>query len=53
MEGGKITVRGNVGYVIGHCMRGGEIRYEGKYQRLPDTFKGGKIYHKGKLIVDK
>jgi len=54
MEGGKITVRGNAGHWIGDCMEGGEIRIEGRIERhngLTDNFRGGKIYHKGNLVL--
>jgi hypothetical protein len=54
--GGKITVNGNAGKDVGSRMQGGEIRIEGDYESLALTvsqaheIKGGKIYHKGKLV---
>jgi hypothetical protein len=53
MDGGTVIVGGNVDGVIGWMMRGGEIRLEGGYGSISDDFKHGRIYHKGKLIVDK
>lgn len=52
MAGGKIRIRGNTGEGVGHRMEGGEIHLEGDYEDISDKIKGGKIYHKGKLIVD-
>jgi hypothetical protein len=54
MEGGSITVNGNVDDTVGEGMLGGEIRLEGGYRNIATwNFKHGKIFHKGKLIVDK
>jgi hypothetical protein len=39
--------------MIGHDMKGGEVHFNGDYEGISDEIKGGKIYHKGKLIVDK
>jgi formylmethanofuran dehydrogenase subunit C len=50
MEGGKIIVNGNAGEKVGDFMNSGEIRIEGEYESLTDYIKGGKIYHKRKLI---
>ena len=50
MEGGKITVKGNGGECVGLGMAGGTIRIDGDYVSLDKNIKGGKIYHKGKLI---
>jgi glutamate synthase domain-containing protein 3 len=52
MTGGRITVWGDAGEKIGDFMEGGEIHVYGKIGGLGDV-KRGKIYHKGKLIVDK
>ena len=53
MEGGTIIVKGNADRGVGFRMMGGEIHLEGDYKSLDEDIKGGKIYHKGKLIVDK
>jgi len=53
MRGGIIVVNGNAGHEVGAFMKGGEIHLEGDYERIADDIRGGKIYHKGKLIVDK
>ncbi|NYZ74442.1 hypothetical protein H0O00_04835 [Candidatus Micrarchaeota archaeon] len=53
MHGGSITVRGNSGELVGFLMRGGEIHIEGDYVSIADNIIHGKIFHKGKLIVDK
>jgi hypothetical protein len=53
MENGSITIKGNVGYRVGALMEGGEITLEGGYESLFHVIKGGRIFHKGKLIVDK
>ena len=54
MKGGTIEIRGNAGGAVGHCMGGGQIHLEGDYDTLNVNFVySGKIYHKGKLIVDK
>jgi len=53
MAGGTIIVNGNAGNVVGDLMRRGEIHIEGDYGGLSKRIKGGKIYHKGKLIVDR
>jgi len=52
MKGGSITMSGNAGENVGDEMEGGEIRVEGKICEIGPV-RGGKIYHKGKLIVDK
>jgi len=52
MGGGAITVQGDASGEIGFMMYGGEIRIEGEIGRISPTIRGGKIYHKGKLIVD-
>jgi hypothetical protein len=53
MEGGTITVNEDAGGWVGHWMNGGEIRIEGKIESISNSVEHGKIYHKGKLIVDK
>ena len=52
MKGGKIIVNGNVGADAGAAMEGGEIHLNGEHKRIePLGKKGGKIFHKGKLII--
>jgi len=53
MEDGIITVKGDAGKLVGDGMRGGAIHVEGHYEKLGGGIKGGKIYHKGVLIVGK
>jgi formylmethanofuran dehydrogenase subunit C len=53
MKGGKIIVKKNAGFKVGHGMSGGEIRIEGDYESLGGGIKGGKINHKGKLVFPK
>jgi len=53
MEGGRITVAGGAGHEVGWEMKGGEIHVEGNYCRTSSCVQGGKIFHKGVLIVDK
>lgn len=53
MKGGTITVEGDAGISVGYGMFGGVIHLEGGYSDIGDRIKGGKIYHKGELIVDK
>lgn len=52
MSGGAIIVKGNAGEDLGDMMEGGEIHVEGKIGSIGDVIHG-KIFHKGKLIVDK
>ena len=52
MVGGTITVRGNAGENVGQLMGGGEIHVEGEIGSIGNVIHG-KIFHKGKLIVDK
>ena len=52
MSGGSITVNGTAGVRAGETMKNGQIHLEGKYESLASNIKGGKIYHKGKLIKD-
>ena len=51
MRAGSITVNGDADYHIGRSMVGGEIRIEGGIGKIAAV--QGKIFHKGKLIVDK
>jgi formylmethanofuran dehydrogenase subunit C len=53
MNGGIITVEGDAGGGIGELMEGGEIRIEGEIGSIVEYMNHGKIYHKGRLIVDK
>jgi hypothetical protein len=53
MSGGILVIEGNAGEDPGWLMNGGEIHVEGDFKRLGRYIKRGKIYHKGKLIVDK
>jgi formylmethanofuran dehydrogenase subunit C len=52
MHGGRITVAGNPGGRVGPHMNGGEIRIEGKWRGVSALFVSGRIYRKGKLVVD-
>ena len=52
MKGGSIMVKGNAGHCIGEGMEGGEIHTDGEIGEIGNV-KHGKIFHKGKLIVDK
>jgi hypothetical protein len=52
MESGYIKVAGNAGKDVGDKMKGGEIHVDGEIGSIGDVAHG-KIYHKGKLIVDK
>ena len=51
MKGGKITVKGNVKGVGG--LKGGEVHLLGECDEICLLGRGGKIFHKEKLIVDK
>ena len=51
MHSGKLIVTGNV-RVVSNGMLGGEIHIEGECKEIMEIL-GGKVYHKGKLIVDK
>ena len=53
MEGGSIIVRGDAGNWCGYLMKGGSIHVDGEIGRISDDIIHGKIFHKGKLIVDK
>ena len=52
MTSGKITVLGNAGDSVGLTMDGGEIHLGGGFSSIKMVL-GGRIYHKGRLIVDK
>jgi len=54
MKDGIIKIKGRARECVGRLMQGGEIRVDGGEYVSPDEdiFKG-RIYHKGKLIVDK
>ena len=52
MEGGEIHILGKTDAIIGHGMSGGEIHLYDDFNEIGDVHKG-KIYHKGKLIVDR
>ena len=51
MESGRVIVKGNAG-IVGNGMLGGEIHIEGEFKKITGVI-GGKVYHKGKLVVDK
>jgi formylmethanofuran dehydrogenase subunit C len=53
MKGGGIEVEGDVKGVVGEGMSGGEIHVNGNFKGASRKMKGGKVYHKGKLIEDK
>jgi hypothetical protein len=53
MAGGTLIIEGNAPYQVGSSMEGGEIRVEGEKIGKGYRPKRGRIYHKGKLIVDK
>lgn len=51
-EKGIIIVNGNIGGLVGERMDEGEIHIEGTFVSL-GNIRGGRVYHKGELIVDK
>jgi hypothetical protein len=53
MKDGTIIVNGDAGEKVGARMQGGEIHLMGDYESISKEVQDGKIYHKGKLIVDK
>jgi hypothetical protein len=53
MQGGTVRVKGNAGHGVGFTMTGGEIHLDGDSFGLPKDIRGGKIFHKGRLILDK
>jgi hypothetical protein len=52
MSGGTIRIAGNAGKHLGRGMIGGEIHVNGEIESLGTVIRG-RIYNKGKLIVDK
>lgn len=52
LDDGVLIVKGNVGRLVGNAMNGGVIHLLGDYESIGGV-QHGKIYHKGKLIVDK
>jgi formylmethanofuran dehydrogenase subunit C len=52
MKGGVIRILGSTDRDVGFGMIGGEIHVEGAIGSI-GNIRNGKIYHKGKLIVDK
>jgi hypothetical protein len=53
MKGGSIIVEGDAGYSVGCHMSDGELRINGSFKEISQEFPGGKVFHKGRLIVDK
>lgn len=53
MTGGKITVDGNLGTGIGHFMKDAEIHIQNSIENISADILTGRIYYKGKPIVDK
>lgn len=53
MSDGLIIVRGNAGRTVGSGMKGGTILMQGHYEGLSDNIRNGRVYHKGKRIVDR
>ena len=57
MKGGFLVIEGNAGASLGQGLRGGEIRVNGDIESIEgDSYsqiEGGRIFHKGILIVDK
>jgi hypothetical protein len=52
MQSGRIIVKGDAGADVGDGMVGGEIHVYGEIGSIGNVI-GGRIFHKGKLIVDK
>ena len=52
MENGTIIVQGNAGDEVGRGMKGGTIEVGGEIGSIWGDIEHGKIFHKGKLIVD-
>ncbi|MEW6035053.1 MAG: hypothetical protein AB1529_00430 [Candidatus Micrarchaeota archaeon] len=52
MTGGKVTINGKAGADVGDDMQGGEIHLNGEFESIGNVISG-RIFHKGKLIVDK
>ena len=53
MRGGRIIIEGDTRAEVGEGMKGGEIHLNGDCGKIATDIQGGRIYHKGKLIVDK
>ena len=53
MSGGIIRVEGDSDLETGVLMQGGELHIDGNVSSIGEDITGGKIFHKGKLIVDK
>ncbi|MFQ6050103.1 MAG: hypothetical protein ACE5K4_00240 [Candidatus Hydrothermarchaeota archaeon] len=53
MTKGSIRIKGRAGEHVGLFMIGGEIHLDGEYTSVTERRKGGKIYHKGRLIEQK
>ena len=51
MRGGKITVNGDGGEVVGCDLKGGEIWVNGNIISLSDLIDGGNVFQRGRLIV--
>ncbi len=53
MKDGRIELNGCAGYHVGHDKKGGDIHLNDEYGSIgAQRLGGGKIYHKGKLIVN-
>jgi hypothetical protein len=53
MKGGSIMVKGSVGDKCGQEMKGGKIVVEGEIAGIGEDIVHGRIYHKGKLVLEK
>ena len=52
MSGGEIVVHGDAEVAIGIEMTDGVIELHGQYRSLSPLIRGGRVYHKGKLIFE-
>ena len=52
MKGGRLVCHGDAIGLVGENMNGGEVHIDGDIGPIGNIIHG-KIYHKGKLIVDK
>jgi len=52
MSGGRLVIEGDAGTSLGEGMSGGEISVEGGIAHIGEV-KGGKIFHKGKLVLER
>ncbi len=50
MKGGEVIVKGDAENNVGRLMEGGKIQIFGRMGKVSKKWKGGRIYHKGKLI---